>query len=77
MTGALLAAGLIASALMGGVGHALWTRHRVMTCDGCRIENMGNGTGGRFVPHTCSRDRAVYKDKHGNLYQFGERRRAS
>jgi hypothetical protein len=44
---------------------------RRMRCDGCRQEALGSQM--PFLWHQCSKGRAIYQDRRGRLYRFGER----
>lgn len=47
-----------------------WLIHRIRCCDACRIDSMGGQS--VSIPHTCSRSRALYRDRKGDVYEFGK-----
>jgi hypothetical protein len=44
---------------------------RIAQCDACRIDSMG----GQLIriPHTCSKRNALYRNKKGDVYEFGKK----
>lgn len=66
--------GLIAAFLFGLVVHHEWVRSRTRRCDACRIERDGGTLG--MIPHTCSRRRALHRDRKGIVREFGKRVRS-
>lgn len=57
----------------GCVGVVEFVKRRAAGCDACRIERDGGRI--TLMPHTCSSARALYRDRKGNVYEFGELRK--
>ena len=61
--------------LAAGLAVAVFTmdavERRRMACDGCRLEALGSSM--PYITHTCSRRRALFRDRRGRMYMFGRR----
>jgi hypothetical protein len=65
-------AGLLLSGWISASVYWHVTERRRLACDGCRIEAGGGMRASIAVPHSCSRRKALYLDKTGQLWQFGK-----
>lgn len=65
---------LVASFLLGVLAHYGARKWRAAACDACRLDDMNKGDMPTWIPHTCSRRRGFYRDKSGDVIQFGRRR---
>lgn len=62
---------LLLAGLLGGVLYREFVIWRQRRCDACRIERDGGTLG--FLAHTCSKRRALYRHKKGQVTEFGKK----
>ena len=68
MTGALFGCLMFILALVVGIAYGERLERRRFSCDGCRQEALGSSM--PFLRHTCSKSRALYEDRRGNVFTF-------
>jgi hypothetical protein len=63
---------LILSPVVGGIAYVAVRRWRINRCEACRLDEDRIGEKTRvLIAHTCSKRRALYRDRGGNVVEFG------